>query len=364
MTRGTGLAPRLFLAQLGVVIAGFLSLVLLSFVVAPPLFTAHLRRAGESDPLVRHHADTAFDAALGIALLLATPIALAAAAAVSLVLVRRLTGPVSELARQADAVATGDYTVGVADPRLGPEFARLTGAFAHMADRLSHTETVRRRLMSDLAHELRTPVHTLRAHVDGLEDGVVAADPATWQVMRDQLDRLQRLGTDLAELSAAEEHTLDLDLQPADLVVIAAAAVDAAALQHQAKGVALRLRGRDDLPVLADAVRLQQVLGNLLDNALRHTRAGGAVEVVTARDRDHAVIDVVDTGDGIPAEEIDAIFDRFHRLDAARSRADGGSGLGLTIARAIVTDHHGALTVRSDGPGKGATFTIRLPLRT
>jgi two-component system, OmpR family, sensor histidine kinase BaeS len=218
--------------------------------------------------------------------------------------------------------------------------------------------------MSDLAHELRTPVHTLRAHVDGLEDGVVAVDPATWQVMRDQLDRLQRLGTDLAELSAAEEHTLDLDLQPADLVVIAAAAVDAAALQHQAKGVALRLRGRDDLPVLADAVRLQQVLGNLLDNALRHTRAGGSVEVVTARDRDHAVIDVVDTGDGIPAEEIDAIFDRFHRLDAARSRADGGSGLGLTIARAIVTDHHGALTVRSDGPGKGATFTIRLPLRT
>jgi signal transduction histidine kinase len=218
--------------------------------------------------------------------------------------------------------------------------------------------------MSDLAHELRTPVNTLRAHVDGLEDGVVTGDPATWQVMRDQLDRLQRLGTDLAELSAAEEHTLDLDLRPADLAGIAAAAVDAAGLRYQAKGVSLRLRSRADLPVVADEVRLQQVLGNLLDTALRHPPAGGAVDVVAKRERDHAVVDVADTGDGIPAGEIDAIFDRFHRLDPARSRADGGSGLGLTIARAIVTDHRGALTVRSAGSGKGSTFTVRLPIRT
>lgn len=357
-----GLAPRLLGAHLVVVLACSVSLGLVAFAAAPPIFADHMTRAGETDAMVRAHSTAAFESAFVVALALGTLVAVLTAAGVSALVVRRLATPVANLARSADALAAGDYTARVADPRLGPEFARLTAAFTHMADRLAHTEDIRRRLLSDLAHELRTPTSTLQAHVDGLEDGVVTADAATWQVMRDQLERLQRLSSDLGQLSAAEEHALSLDLRAGDLGDIAAAAVDAAVPRFQAKRVELSRQAPVAVPVRADPVRVQQVLANLLDNALRHTPAGGSVRVVARRDRDDAVVEVIDTGAGIAVDELDAVFDRFHRADPARSRADGGSGLGLTIARAIVVDHGGTLSAHSEGPGTGARFTVRLPV--
>jgi len=356
-----GLAARLFAAQLFVVLAGALTLAVVAVSVAPGIFAGHMDRAGETDPMVRSHAEQAFDAALGIALGVAVLVAIATAAAVAAFVVRRLVTPVTQLARAADALAAGDYTTRIPEARLGPEFDRLTAAFTRMADRLARTETVRRRLMSDLAHEMRTPLTTVQAHVDGLEDGVVAPDAATWQVLRDQVDRLQRLASDLAEVSAAEEHALSLRTEPADLARIASAAVEAAAPGFAAKHVTLTVDAAGPVPVQADEVRLQQVLANLLDNALRHTPPGGSVRVRARRHDSGAVLDVSDTGDGIAAEELDAVFHRFHRVDSARTRTNGGSGLGLTIARAIVTAHGGTVTAASDGPGTGATFTVRLP---
>jgi hypothetical protein len=137
--------------------------------------------------------------------------------------------------------------------------------------------------------------------------------------------------------------------------------VEAAAPRYQAKDVTLRFDTAQPVTAVVDAVRLQQVLANLLDNALRHTPTGGTVRVGARREREEAVIDVTDTGDGIAPADLDAVFDRFHRIDTARARADGGSGLGLTIARAIVTAHGGTLTASSAGPGTGAAFTIRIP---
>jgi two-component system sensor histidine kinase BaeS len=355
-----GLAARLFAAQLVVVIAGSMTLGLVALAVAPRLFTIHLDHAGETNPVVRAHAEEAFGYALGIALLVAATVSVLTALVVSGFVVRRLTAPVAQLARAADALAAGDYHVAVPDARLGTEFDRLTAAFLHMADRLAHTETIRRGLLSDLAHELRTPLGTLAAHVDALEDGVLAAAPATWQVMRDQLDRLQRLATDLTQLSAAEEHALSLELRPTDLTAIASAAVEAATPHYRAKNVTLSRESATPVPVLADAVRMQQVLANLLDNALQHTPAGGSVRLRAHRHGSQAVVDVTDTGAGLPASELKAVFERFHRVDPARTRADGGSGLGLTIARAIVTDHGGTLTASSGGLGAGATFTVRM----
>jgi signal transduction histidine kinase len=354
---------RLLAAQLLVVVAGAVTLGVIALLVAPGAFAGHLERAGERDPLVRMHAEEAFDYAIAIALGVATLVALLTAAAVSAFVVRRLSAPVRQLARAADALAAADYSAAVPDARLGPEFDRLTAAFTGMAARLARTEIVRRRLMADLAHEMRTPVTTLQAHIDGLEDGVVRPDATTWQVVRDQLDRLNRLTTDLTQLSAAEEHALRLDRRPTDVTAIAAASVEAAKPRFRASGVSITLDGPTEVVAVVDPVRLQQVLANLLDNALRHTPRGGIVRLNVWADRDDAVIDVTDTGEGIAPEDLDDVFHRFHRIDTARSRIDGGSGLGLTIARAIVTSHGGTLTATSAGSGTGATFTIRLPVR-
>jgi two-component system, OmpR family, sensor histidine kinase BaeS len=362
-----GLAARLLTAQLVVVVAGALTLGLVAVTVAPRLFTVHLDRAGEANPVVRAHAEEAFGYALGIALVVAALVSVLTALVVSGFVVRRLTAPVVQLARTADELAAGNYRVAIPDARLGGEFDRLTAAFGHMADRLGRTESVRQGLLSDLAHELRTPLSTLSAHVDGIEDGVLDAVPATWQVMRDQLDRLQRLAGDLTRLSAAEEHALSLDLRPTDLSRVAFEAVEAAGPAHWAKRLTLVLDAPAPVPALADAVRMQQVLANLLDNALRHTPPDGVVRVGVHQDGAEALVTVSDTGPGIPASELESVFDRFYRVGPARSREDGGSGLGLTIARAIVVGQGGTLTATSaprDGAsGQGATFTLRMPAR-
>jgi two-component system, OmpR family, sensor histidine kinase BaeS len=356
--RAAGLRSRLLVAHLLVVLAGSLALGVVAVLVAPAIFRSHLERAGDTDPMVRSHAQQAFDSAFGISLGVGTLIAMITAAVASTVIVRRLSAPVTQLADAADALAAGNYDTRVPDAQLGPEFDRLTAAFTDMAARLARTEVIRRRLMADLAHEMRTPVSTLAAHVDGLEDGVVAPEPATWAVLRGQLERLGRLSTDMAQLSAAQEHSLSLQPRRGDLGEIARAAVDAAAPAYRAKAVDLRLQCRNHLTVVVDAGRLQQVLAGLLDNALRHTPPQGQVTVTV----DGSVVAVTDTGNGIAADELDAVFDRFHRVDGARARVDGGSGLGLTIARAITAAHGGTLTARSSGLGAGSTFVLRLPV--
>lgn len=358
-----GLAGRLLVVQVLVVGVAGVALVLTTLLVAPGLFVRHLELAGETDPMVRHHAQEAFNAAFRVALGAAVVAGISSAVLASVLVVRRVAAPVEHLAEAADALASGDYGVTVPRPGLGTEFDRLTDAFSGMASRLARTEEVRRRLLADLAHEMRTPLATLEAHLDGLEDGVVDAGPGTWQVLRDQTGRLRRLTDDVRELTAAEEHALSLHLEPDDLVRIARAACQAAGPRYQAKGVRLEedLRGR--APVHVDAVRIQQVLANLLDNALRHTPQGGSVTVLVRRDGDSCLVRVTDSGAGLPAGELEAVFDRFHRVDPARSRDGGGSGLGLTIARAIVVDHGGSVVAASEGPGTGAAFTVRLPLR-
>ena len=240
---------------------------------------------------------------------------------------------------------------------------RLSYAFAQMATRLGDIDAARSRLLSDLAHELRTPLATLEAFIDGIEDGVVPDDSASRATMRAQVARLRRLATDVRETAAAQEHALGLVLAPCDAATIAESAVAAARPRYQAKTVRLELRRPSaTLPVQADQERLQQVLANLLDNALRHTPRGGRVELAVVGDAHQIRIQVRDDGEGLLPDQLEAVFGRFHRADPARVIGDGGgSGLGLTIARAIVADHGGTLTADSDGPGQGVTITVTLP---
>jgi signal transduction histidine kinase len=353
-------------AQAIVVSVGAVTLVVAAALVAPVLFHDHLLHAGVTDPGVQLHAEEAFASAFAISVAVATLTSLAAAFIVSLFLVRRVSRPVEELAHSAQEVAVGRYDVDVPDATFSCELQQLSGSFRYMADRLAELEATRIRLLADLAHEIRTPLATLEAYIDGMEDAMLPIDASSWATMRTQVMRLRRLSGDLREVAAAEEHALGMALERIDASEVSTSGVAAALPRFQAKGVTLaEQHPAQPCWISGDDVRLQQVLANLLDNALRHTQAGGTVRVVTSATGARVAINVTDSGEGIPPEQLSSIFERFHRVDRSRTSTDGsGSGLGLTIARAIVIDHGGALTAASAGRDRGATFTVELPGRT
>lgn len=383
MGRPPRLATRIFAAHIMVVATGVLSVMGAAMIAGPGLFHQHMMQASTSGmamPDVRMHAEEAFTASFGFAVTVGATVSLAVAAAVAWFLSRRIARPVEALASAADHVAMGrlisvDTTPDVTGVRLpiaepvadgfAAEIDHLTRSFTAMGARLEETDRARTRLLADLSHELRTPLATLAAYIDGLEDGVLTQNAASWEVMRAQVARMRRLASDVRDVASAEEHALALTLGDVSVADALAEAMGAARPRFDAKGVALRTAGMSSKNIRADAVRLSQVLANLTDNALRHTPPGGTV-VIASKDEDDAVaISVCDNGDGIAADQLEAIFDRFRRADPSRAAVDGsGSGLGLTIARAIVRAHGGTLRATSEGVGHGATFMVRLPAPT
>ena len=363
MSRRSGLAVRLLAAQVAVLATGVIVAGLVAAVAGPPIFHAHLAQAAHdaTPAMAAAHAERAFRTAGALSLTVALLAALTVAVAVSVFVTRRIARPVRGLAAAARQVAAGRYDVHLPAADLGPEFDTLTTSFAAMADRLAAVEATRRRLLADLAHEMRTPIATLDGYLTGFEDGVATLDPATAAMLRVQTRRLARLAEDVTAVSQAEEHQLDLHpvrTLPAALVEAAAAA---AADQAVARGVTLETDIAPGLPTLVvDPDRIGQVLGNLLDNALRHTPPGGRVSLSAAPGYGAVTLQVRDTGAGIAAEHLPHIFERFYRADAARDRAHGGSGIGLAIAKALIEAHGGTITATST-PGGGATFTVTLP---
>ena len=357
------LGGKLLVSQLLVILAGSATLVAVALSLAPSIFHHHVREAlGVVPDSVMRHLDTAFGDALLISLAVAIAASAATAAAVSWFLAIRIIRPIRTLAAASRRVARGSYGERVA-VESNDELGVLAAAFNEMAEALETTERRRRELLSDVAHELRTPVATLNGYVEGLRDGVVAPDARAWQVLAAETARLGRLTDDLRTVSRAEERQLDLRLTRSDPREFLQAAAAAAGAAYADKGVRLLVRPGDPLrAVVADPDRIGEVLGNLLSNALRHTPAGGAVELSAVRAGSDAVdLAVVDSGEGIPPESLPRVFERFYRADSARSRDQGGSGIGLTIAEAIAQAHGGSLRAESDGPGRGATFTLRLP---
>ena len=360
--RPARLATRLISAQVLVIAVGAFTLIAAALIVAPALFHYHLGQTGEADSQLQRHTEDAFTTSIAISLLIATTVSLIAAGLVSWFIVRRVADPVERLADVAEIVATGDFDIVVPTTAFTSEFNRLGESFQLMAHRLADNERIRSQLLSDLAHELRTPLSTLEAYVDGLEDGVLPIEPSSFVSMREQIARLHRLSTDLKEVALAEEHALSVHLTPVNAGDIVQAAVATASPRYEGANVDLTsVVPPMPVTVQADTVRMQQVLSNLLDNALRHCK--NQVEVRLAAEARQVVISVADDGDGIPTEDLDDVFLRFHRGDPSRMSTDGsGSGLGLTIARAIVVEHGGTLTASSDGLGRGASFTARIPI--
>ncbi|TDC82186.1 HAMP domain-containing protein [Micromonospora sp. KC606] len=291
--------------------------------------------------------------------LAATGLVAVLAIAGSLLVSRRVLRPIEALTDASRRLGAGDLTERV--PVVGQdELAVLARSFNRMADSLQRGEERQRRLVADVAHELRTPLANVRGYLEALKDGVVAPDRALFASLHDEAILQQRIVDDLQDLALAEAGSLVYHRSVVDLAELLETCRTAHQAVADAAGVILLASAAEPVHVEADPDRLRQVLGNLLSNALRAT-AGGSVTLTVTRAGAQAAITVADTGTGITPEHLPYVFDRFWRADAARGRTTGGSGLGLAIVRQIVTDHGGAISVVSE-LGVGTTFTIQLPL--
>lgn len=357
-----GFGSRLLIAQALVLVAGALTTWVVASAVGPSIFRDHLERAGvEQTAGETAHVETAFTSSLLLSLSVALLAAVVAALAVSWYFSRRVQRTISPVTEAATEVAAGRYDAHVPDPGLGGDFTTLTRTFNSLAERLRAVETTRRRMLADLAHEMRTPLATIDAHLEAVEDGVRDLDQDTLAVLRTSTRRLGRLAEDIGAVSRAEEGGLDIRPRPVESGLLVTTAADAAHDRYDAKAVRLETAIDTDDPVMADPDRIEQVLTNLLENALRHTPAGGTVTLTCSRVDGWIEFAVTDTGEGIADEHLPHVFDRFYRVDTARDRHHGGSGIGLSIARAIVEAHGGGIRVSSPGVGRGATFVVLLP---
>jgi two-component system OmpR family sensor kinase/two-component system sensor histidine kinase BaeS len=276
---------------------------------------------------------------------------------------RGVTAPLADVMAAADAVAEGDLSVRV--PTYGSgEFGRLARSFNRMTEELERAARQRRNLTADVAHELRTPVHIIQGKLEGVLDGVYEPTVEHIVATLEETRLLARLVDDLRILSLAEAGQLPLVREPIDLVELLTDVQTSFSGQAEAAGVDVRVKVNSDLSttrIMADVGRLDQVLGNLMANALRHTPPGGSISLKAERIPAGARITVRDTGEGIPPEDLPYAFDRFWRGDRSRSSAGGaGSGLGLAIARQLVQAHGGQIGVESE-LGQGTMFFIDLP---
>lgn len=364
------LRTRLLLSYIAVSVVGIVVAFVVVRLTAPSFFDERVNHMANVNargpgPMLRAdeaaQVDDAMTRSLNQALALAAGVAIVIGGAASILLSRELAGRTRRLAEASTRIAAGDYAQRV--PEDGPpELAEMAASFNAMAGSLASVEQRRRELIGDVAHELRSPVAVLRGYVEGLSDGVFEPGEPVWSRLAEETGRISRLVDELGELSRAESGRLELDL----------ATLDAGAVVHE---VAARLAERferkevslDAVPppsplfVTADAERLGQVLTNLLTNALNYTEPGGSVSAAVRPDGRSVAFVVRDTGIGIAPEHLPHVFERFYRVDPSRSRASGGSGIGLTIARALAEAMHGSLEAHSEGPGQGSTFTLRLP---
>jgi signal transduction histidine kinase len=275
---------------------------------------------------------------------------------------RTLTAPLNNLAEAARAIGARHLNRRV--PEKGTaEMVSVARAFNEMAAGLEQAEQLRRNLLADVAHELRTPLSVLQGNLRAILDEVYPMNQEEIARLYEHSRFLSRLVNDLHELAQAEARQLPLDFQSTTVGQLVKSTVDTFRPNTEAKQIAVQLHAPDGLPpVQADPARLRQVLQNLLANALRHTPENGQITVTVAQQGHGVAVVIADTGDGIAPEHLPHIFDRFYRADLGRSRDRGGAGLGLAIARAIIDAHSGRLSAASQGvPGQGSAFTVWLP---
>ena len=358
MSRLRRLDVRLFASYAIVVVVVIAALGVTFGLRATSSFDEEIRGSGE-DSRTEGESHRAFVDSIWNTVPIALVVSVGAAGIVTLFVARRILRPIDDVRRTTRRLASGHYDERV-DPPAELELAALAGDVNRLAEALETTERRRAELISEVAHEMRTPLTSITGYVQGMLDGVFPADDATFAAVVDEAARLERLASDLSTLSRAEEHALPLAVTRQDLGELAELAASRLRPQFDDKGVALEVRAAPPLPVDVDRDRILQVLNNLLGNALTYTPPGGRVTVTGASRESLAAVAVADTGAGIASEDLELVFERFYRV-AGLPRPPTGSGIGLTIARGIARVHGGDVIARSPGLGEGATFTLELP---
>src|SRR5215216_6587828 len=273
---------------------------------------------------------------------------------------RTITRPIRELTRATHAVSEGDLSQQV-PVRSQDEIGELAQAFNKMSTELSRSVNTRKQMTADIAHELRTPLSLILGHAEAVHDGVLPPSVENFEIIREEATRLEHLVNDLRTLSLADAGELSISMQtiePQRLIVEVASLY-----QHQAqqKNISVETDVAPGLSTIeVDPGRMTQVLTNIMDNALRHTPAGGRISLAAKETNKFVELSVQDSGPGLTADDLARIFERFYRADPSRQRDDGGSGLGLAIAKSIVQAHGGQLSAESE-PGNGLKVVVSLP---
>lgn len=340
-----------------------ITLVVTAFLLAPPIFEKHMREAGIDSASARKHVSEAFSGAFTLSLVIAMFTSLIVAGIIAWYLMRRIAEPIESLAIIAEGLVMGGGSINLVEGGSSPEIDRLSAALSGMSSELSKIQDDQARMLRDLAHELRTPIATIGALIDGIEDGLVEGNAHSWNTIRDQLQRLNRLSHDVKDVSHSYDQTLSTQKILIDPVDVCRSAISAWAPRYEKKEVQLEFKTSGQVEGIdADPLRVGQVLSNLLENALKHTPKAGTVQLILEEVEGGVNFSVRDNGEGISAHQLPHIFERLYRGDVARPSGDSGSGLGLTIARSIAESHSGTLTATSEGLGHGSTFTLTIPL--
>jgi signal transduction histidine kinase len=328
---GHGIALRIALAAFVSAAVGIVILAIGVGVVGAEVFRALMVEAGDS----ADHAQAMYDKSVTTVVIAAVVVALIASVILAISLGRMLARPLEAVGQAARQVADGDYAARV--PRDGPEeIASLADSFNQMAASLERQETMRRDFIANAAHELRTPLTNLQGYLEALRDGVIVADRATYESLWDEAERLVRLSRSLDALAEGDSAPGSVVLQELDLAAAIRTALELAQPALERADLTLSVDVPEHLPARANPDHLAQVLGNLISNAARYTPPGGTVAVRAKRRPADLLVSISNSGERIPADELDRVFERFYRVEKSRDRARGGAGIGLAIVKQLV----------------------------
>jgi signal transduction histidine kinase len=351
---GRGIAVRIALAALASAAVGLAILAIGVTVVGADVFTSLMVDAGDS----AEHARAMYDESVTTVVVAAVIVAALASIVLAVLLARMLAQPLAAVGRAARRIAAGDYAARV--PRGGPEeLVSLADSFNQMAASLERQEQLRRDFIGNAAHELRTPLTNLQGYLEALRDGVIRADRTTYDSLLDEAERLVRLSRSLDALAEGDSSTGAPVLEEVDLVVAIRGALELAQPTLDRAGLAVVVDLPDRLPARANPDHLAQVLANLVSNAARYTPRDGTVTIRAERRPGDLLVSVANTGDGIPADDLEHVFERFYRVEKSRDRAHGGAGIGLAIVKQLVEAGGGRVGAEShDGQTR---FWFSLP---